>query len=194
MNEPWLREWWPRIEACPRGMAWDIGANDGTWTVQLAPMFLRVVSFEPDLRCQPPTGHTYDRRAVWNETGEAVLYQRTSALQSSLLPNHDIGDNGASVDVIHKAVTACVTLDDLALQLGPPDFIKIDIEGAEVEALAGATHECFRRCRWLIEVHGTRVPLAEQVLRLGYEQCHLMPHPHPDAAIGHEWIFLEPPQ
>jgi FkbM family methyltransferase len=175
-------------------MAWDIGANDGTWTVELAPMFLRVVSLEPDIRCQPPAGRTYDRRAVWNKTGEAVLYQRTSALQSSLLPNHDIGDNGADVNVIEKVVASCVTLDDLSLELGTPDFIKIDIEGAEVEALAGATCDCFRRCAWLIEVHGTRVPLAWHVMRLGYERCHLIAHPHPDAAPGHEWIFLEPQQ
>lgn len=192
MNEPWLREWWPKIEACPRGVAWDIGANDGTWTTELAAMFGRVVSLEPDARCEPPAGHTYDRRAVWNETGEAVLYQRTSALQSSLLVEHQVGDGGANVDVLEKVVVPCVTLDDLALQYGPPDFIKIDIEGAEVEALAGATHECFRRCRWLIEAHDTRVPLAQQILRLGYEQCHLLLHPHPQAAPGHEWIFLEP--
>lgn len=192
MNEPWLREWWPKIEACPRGLAFDVGANDGTWTTELAPMFERVVSLEPDARCHPPAGHEYDRRAVWNETGEAVLYRRTSALQSSLLPAHDIGDNGAAVDVIEKATVSCVTLDDLACEYGLPDFIKIDIEGAEVEALAGATLPCFSACRWLIEIHDTRSEVAQQMMRLGYPQVHIIPHPHPNAALGHEWFFVEP--
>ncbi len=46
-----------------------------------------------------------------------------------------------------------VTLDDL-LEDAHPDFIKIDIEGFEYRALAGATHIIAgKRCRFLIEVH-----------------------------------------
>ena len=121
-----------------------------------------------------------------------MLYRRTSALQSSLLPAHEIGDNGASVDIVEKTVVPCVTLDDLAVQYGPPDFIKIDIEGAEVEALAGATLPCFSRCRWLIEIHATRSEVAQQIMRLAYQQLYIIPHPHPNAALGHEWFFVEP--
>jgi len=191
-SEPWLHQWLPLIQACPRGMAWDVGANAGEWTVMLTGMFNAVVSLEPDERCKPPAGVEYDRRAVWSETGEETLYRRTSALQTSLLPEHAIGDGKRKVEVVEKATVQTVTLDDLASEYGPPDFIKVDIEGAEVEALAGATLPCFSRCRWLIESHGVSSGVGEQLQRLGYARCHLIKHPHADAAEGHEWIFVEP--
>ena len=192
LSEPWLDQWLPLIEACPRGMAWDVGANAGEWTVMLAGMFERVVSLEPDARCEPPAGHEYDRRAAWNETGEETLYRRTSALQTSLLPTHDVGDGGAKVEVVEEIPVSTVTFDDLAQQHGPPDFIKMDIEGGEVWALAGATLACFSQCRWLIESHGCSTAVGQHLQRLGYVTCHLVKHPHPNAAPGHEWIFVEP--
>jgi FkbM family methyltransferase len=191
-GEPWLRQWLPLIEAAPRGLAFDIGANAGDWTTLLAGLFSRVVSLEPDERCDPPKGRTYDRRAVWNETGEKTLYRRTSALQTSLLPTHGVGDGGASVDVVETVLVGTVTLDEFACQHGPPDFVKLDIEGAEVQAMAGATLPCFSRCRWLIESHNQSPAVGEQLQRLGYLTCRVIKHPHQNAAPGHEWIFVEP--
>ena len=191
-SEPWLHQWMPKIQACPRGIAWDIGANAGEWTTMLAGMFDRVVSLEPDERCVPPDGHTYDRRAAWSETGEETLYRRTSALQTSLLPVHGVGDGGANVDVYEQMPVATVSLDDLAAEHGEPDFIKLDIEGGEVWALAGATLPCFSRCRWLIESHNCSSTVGQHLLRLGFVTCHVIKHPHPKAAEGHEWIFVEP--
>lgn len=191
-GEPWLRQWMPMIEACHRHMAWDIGANAGDWTEMLAGLFVNVVSLEPDERCQPPAGMKYDRRAVWSESGEETLYRRTSALQTSLLPVHDIGDGKATVEVIERVTVQTVTLDDLACEYGPPDLIKLDIEGAEVEAMVGATLPCFSRCRWLIESHNKSSAVGEQLQRFGYVTCQVIKHPHPDAAEGHEWIFVEP--
>jgi FkbM family methyltransferase len=191
-GEPWLRQWLPMIEAAPRGLAFDIGANAGEWTTLLAGLFERVVSFEPDERCEPPAGHEYDRRAVWDETGEETLYRRTSALQTSLLPTHGVGDGGAVVEVVERVTVQCVTLDDLACEYGPPGFIKLDIEGAEVQALVGATLPCFTQCRWLIESHNMSMGVGEQLQRLGYVTCHVIKHPLPNAAPGHEWIFVEP--
>jgi FkbM family methyltransferase len=191
-SEPWLGQWLPLIQACPRGMAWDIGANAGEWTVMLAGMFDRVVSLEPDDRCQAPAGRVYDRRAAWSETGEETLYRRTSALQTSVLPEHAVGDGTAKVDVLEQVPVATVSLDDLAAEYGKPDFIKMDIEGGEVWALASATLPWFSQCRWLIESHGCSSAVGEHLQRLGFVTCHLIKHPHAKAAPGHEWIFVEP--
>lgn len=191
-SEPWLAQWLPLIEAAPRGLAFDIGANAGEWTTLLAGLFDRVVSFEPDERCQPPAGREYDRRAVWDETGEETLYRRTSALQTSLLPTHSVGDGGAKVEVVERVTVQAVTLDDLACEYGPPDLIKLDIEGAEVQALVGATLPCFSKCRWLIESHNMSGDVGTQLQRLGFVTCQVIKHPLPNAAPGHEWIFVEP--
>lgn len=192
MDEPWLKEWWPRIEASQRTLAFDIGANAGTWTSVLAPLFYKVVSFEPDTRCEPPHGREYDRRAVWFETGEAVLHKREQSLQSSLHAIHRVGDGSKTVNVIDQERVKCVRLDDLAAEYGPPDFIKMDIEGAEAEALYGATAQCFSRCRWLIEIHDTREQVLTQISRLGYKSVRIIVHPYENAAPGHEWMFVEP--
>lgn len=191
-HEPWLREWWPKIEATQRVLAFDIGANAGTWTVDLMSVFYRVISFEPDTRCEPPPGRTYDRRAVWSHSDMATLHSRDRALQSSLLPDHAVGDGGLDVHVISETPVQCVTLDDLAEEYGPPDFIKMDIEGGEIEALKGATANCFRRALWLIEVHDTYAAVGQQLARLGYAEVLAITHPLPNAAKGHEWILAEP--
>lgn len=192
MEEPWLATWFPQIRAADPTLAFDIGANAGTWTTLIKPQFYRVVSVEPDERCQPPEGVTYDRRAVWSHNDEARLFRRESALQSSLLENHDVGDGGNEVHVVNETPIQCVTLDSLAEQYGPPNFIKMDIEGGEVEALKGATANCFRRCLWLIEIHDTRQEVLRHMGRLGFPDVQIIEHPLENAAPGHEWMLAEP--
>lgn len=192
MEEPWLKEWWPNIEACQRTLAFDIGANVGTWTTDLAPLFYKVVSVEPDMRCNPPHGREYDRRAIWSKTGHATLHRREHSVQSSLLPTHAVGDGGNEVHVVATETVQCITLDDLSLEYGPPDFIKMDIEGGEVEALAGATLACFSRCTWLIELHDTRNEVLPHIQRLGFKGVKIIVHPYKNAAPGHEWLLAKP--
>lgn len=189
LHENWLFEWAPRIRMAGSRLAFDVGANDGTWTTTLRHWFAHVVALEPDVRCVPPPGHTYDRRAVAAVSGVDTLYQRTNALQSSLLAEHAVGDGAGVVEVVREVQVATVTLDDLAYEYGPPEFVKIDIEGGEVAALQGARAECYRSCAWVIEAHDTREDVCRELQRLGYEHVIVMRHPHPQAAKGHEWLF-----
>lgn len=192
MIEPWLQEWWEYIEQSDRTLAFDIGANNGTWSTKLITMFDKVVAFEPDTRCVPPEGVEYDRRPVWNSSGQTVFYQRTSPLQSSMTKEHPVGDAGRNVDVIGEIPISSITLDDIVEEYGEPSFIKMDVEGGEVEVLEGATKSCFSKCRWLIEIHDTFMPVVEHLKRLEFVECKVIKHPSPMAANGHLWIFLLP--
>ena len=192
MIEPWLDDWWELIEKSERNLSFDIGANDGEWTKQLSTLFDKVVSFEPDPRCVAPEGTIYDRRPVWNESKSNVFYQRTSPLQSSMTSSHPVGDAGKNVDVINELDVVSITLDDIVDEYGPPGFIKMDIEGAEAQALEGATKDCFSKCHWLVEIHDTFTPVIQHFQRLGFTECKVIDHPNPLAAKGHKWIYVQP--
>lgn len=76
---------------------------------------------------------------------------------------HNAGLNPTSQDkvVVHLGEVGSpqkpgvVTIDELAKLYGPPEVVKMDIEGEEVEALRGSTAVLrSSRPRMLIEVHG----------------------------------------
>jgi len=192
-SEPWLAGWWPRIVAGQCRVALDVGANSGEWSRLLAPYFGTVVAVEPDDRQQVDDGGhdnvIVEQAAVYSYSGPGTLRQRTSTLQSCVSDSHPIGDAGRPVDTVCIATVRFVTLDDLANKHGNVDFVKVDIEGAEVEALRGARNPRWRSVRWLIESHNMTEAVLLELARMGFESAEIIRHPASDAAPGHEWIW-----
>jgi hypothetical protein len=58
-----------------------------------------------------------------------------------------------------------VALDDYFPPSQPIDLVKMDIEGGEVEAIAGMTHV---QPMMLIELHDVRKPAIDSLLAAGY--------------------------
>lgn len=118
----------------------DGGAHIGTWTVALAKMFQSVYAFEPAL-------DTY-MCLVANTKG----LSNVKAMDSALGPANGLcgmqddptrpGNTGARV--VCTGATATMTTID-AYNLPDVDFIKLDLEGYEAEALKGAL-DTIRRC------------------------------------------------
>jgi FkbM family methyltransferase len=85
----------------------------------------------------------------------------------------------------HSATVRTTTVDDLVneLHLGRVDWIKMDIEGAEIEALKGAEKTLLQyRPRLFVEVHDTVVGVKELLARYNYsierEAFDGSPRPH----------------
>ncbi len=122
----------------------DVGANVGFYTrigSALVGESGRVFAFEPlssalrllKMNTESLTNVVVDARALSDHDGEADFHVREQGDTSSLLP----GDAGSRVSV------GVTTLDARLLNEGDApkriDFIKIDVEGAELGVLRGAT-------------------------------------------------------
>jgi FkbM family methyltransferase len=126
---------------------WDIGANIGYFSLLAARKLNhtgRVVAFEPgrvayerlqeNIGLNPYHNITAYKLAVTDKAGEAVLYL-AGETADGLASLYDSG--GGDKD---REACRAVSLDEFsrANNLSPPDFIKIDVEGAEWFVLKGA--------------------------------------------------------
>jgi FkbM family methyltransferase len=188
-NEPWLT-----IPDSGR-LALDVGANVGAVTLCLLEGFNQVHSFEPNpqafaaLRDRADGAAVLTQGAVGNERGELTLklyahHSHTSAFEDDDL---DTITRGAAVGEITVPI---YTLDGLAYEDEPVDFIKIDTEGFEHEVLLGARRTLRANMpELLVEIHAAanRELCRELLEALGYE-LQFIPHPHPGVPPGHCWI------
>jgi len=117
----------------------DCGAYTGDTAEQVIrrnPAFSRIVAIEAD-------PENFDRLTKWIGTLEAPVASRIDALNVAVgakrgqLRFQAGGGEGAKLAAEGNVVVECVPIDDLATEAGPT-FIKMDIEGAELDALEGA--------------------------------------------------------
>jgi len=134
------------------GTAVDVGANHGMWTLALserAGAGGRVLAFEP----VPFTFGTLEaltaRLDLGNVRLENVGCSDETGTFEMVIPAQDVGSSDdlqahlSARDELGEAdgeTVACevVRLDDAAADLESIDFMKLDIEGAELKALTGA--------------------------------------------------------
>jgi FkbM family methyltransferase len=124
-------------------LVFDIGANVGNYTDVLLTLGARPVAIEPN----PVLAQTIRRHypvvveavAVGSERGVLDLHLGVdpghSTLSARWLEQAPTGHRWSG-EVVEVSV---VTLDDLADRHGPPDFVKIDVEGFEVDVLRGCS-------------------------------------------------------
>jgi FkbM family methyltransferase len=187
----------------PRRVAVDVGANCGEWTAWLAERFDHVLALEPDpraaadLRGKLPKNVALIEAACCESPGIVDFYLRRVPDQSSLLATHPIGGAGqCEAPAIGRIQVNALTMDGILdssrnlFGCDEIDFVKLDIEGAEHLALAGATPALFTNTRWLIEIHDNRAAVGAAVRRLGHEDLQIVRHPYPTAHKNHLWILV----
>ena len=148
-HEPWVTFLIPDRGA----LAFDLGANTGVYAQELARRFAKVVACEPAVEsfeyltgCEEPEIVALNVAAA-DHNGELEAWVEANPMLSGQLVAEGSPDERSS-----RMVT-CRTVDSLADEFGPPDFIKIDTEGFESQILAGAQETLYGRPQLLIEVH-----------------------------------------
>lgn len=146
---------------------WDIGANVGVFTFAALQRVGRngsVTAIEPDPTLSSMIAHSRHanlRRDGLNPNGPKVLtlaFNDAEGVLDLVVPingsarNHlaSVAGNAADGEYDRRA-TVALTADWLLLHLGRPDFIKIDVEGAEVSLLRGA-REVLAKARPMIYI------------------------------------------
>ncbi len=117
----------------------DCGAYIGDTAEELIrrdPAFSRIVAIEADAQ-------NFDHLMKWLATLDAPVASRITALNIAVGAKRDrlrfraSGNDGARLATDGNVVVECIPIDDLA-PVAEPTFIKMDIEGFELEALQGA--------------------------------------------------------
>jgi len=120
-------------------------------------------------------------KACWNSKAEIVFYQGNTPGSNTALPEArgQIGQRLANENVCNFVVQAD-TLDSIWSDLASSteiDFLKMDIEGAEIEALEGAKKMLKHTNKVVVAAYHMREgkPTAERVLHLlnsaGFKTC-----------------------
>lgn len=148
--------WWEAARICamhhhlnPGDVVYDIGAEEGDMPALWATWGCEVLLVEPNPKAWPNIRATFeanhlDRLGCWD--GYTIDHDRdhpTSLGSSRDWPTSAygplIGDHGF-VSILETDTLPATTIDRIAeLAPAPPDVITMDIEGAELSALHGAT-------------------------------------------------------
>jgi FkbM family methyltransferase len=147
----------------PGMTVYDIGANIGFFSLMAARIVGphgNIISFEADpeiagrlrenlARNQFTHAHV-EQKAVWSES-TTVTFERVDPNTS---PDRGLGHVSTSETTVDSITVEAVSLDQYTASHPQPDFLKCDVEGAEVAVFQGATQLLSgKRTAFLVEMH-----------------------------------------
>lgn len=159
---------------------YDLGANIGFFTLLAARLVGPsgwVVSFEADPDIAKRLGENIvhnnlfnvlvEEKAVWSELG-SVTFERVDTATS---PDRGLGHVTAGVVDANTIQVEAISLDVYTATSSAPDFLKCDVEGAEIAVFQGAAQLLAeRRPILLVEMHSeeNHRTLRKKFMGLGY--------------------------
>lgn len=155
-------------------MAFDVGANVGQSTRVLARNFDHVVAFEPCqesfeiLAIEAEEHVTPVCAAVSARDGEIALDEAAMSIATGQL----VTGPGLALwgERVGRRTVPAVTLDSMTEHFGYPDFLKVDVEGHEVEVLRGAQKLlCASHPEVIVEIHQEDNEAPVRALLAGYD-------------------------
>ncbi|MDT8326084.1 MAG: FkbM family methyltransferase [Roseovarius sp.] len=135
----------------------DLGANKGYWTTQAVGIFERVIAVEASANTYAALAQnagalanvTLHRAAIHARSGETLTFLNTHLSHASArLLGTETAGHGDQTEVV-----TTLAIDDL-VPAGTPALIKLDVEGAEVAAIDGATRAMKDGSVLIYEDHG----------------------------------------
>ena len=128
----------------------DIGANIGRYSIRLSSRFRNVHAFEPTPCTFLMLKHNVEANEIENITLHQVAAWNTDTKLTFHLKNNPGGNSATMLEnSIGTLTVEAEKLDNYIESLGKVDLVKIDVEGAEREVLAGMSR--------IIEKHSPRI-------------------------------------
>jgi FkbM family methyltransferase len=150
------RSVWNVLQTVRGHLAFDIGANGGLVSTEFAGRFDEVIACEPAIESFEQLVETVPENvrplnvAVSDHTGTITLRETTLTAHLGELFTGDSIPWGGHVG--YRDVPS-ITLDELTVAYGRPDFIKVDTEGHETQVLEGGRATLATKPRLCIEIH-----------------------------------------
>ncbi|QFT94595.1 hypothetical protein FIU86_17215 [Roseovarius sp. THAF9] len=162
----------------------DLGANKGYWTLRASTRFKQIIAVEAAAKTfstlKANVGHlpnvALERAAIHAQSGQRMTFVNVanSHASSRLLNGGAAGEDNTTETVYTRSI------DDL-VPAGQPALIKLDVEGAELSAFAGATRALRDGAVIIYEEHGSDPTCA--VTRHLLEQPNLQVYCYEDALL-----------
>jgi len=179
-KEPETIEW---IRQFPPGSTfWDVGANIGTYSVFAGKNGARVFSIEPSFL----NLEILQRNIILNQLNDSVsmipigLGSKNHLADFFLSKENltwggahnslgkNVGAGGKALQEPLRITSLCITMDELVSNFGipTPNFLKIDVDGLELEILKGGNEVLSKVTSVLIEVDDEFIGQAHEISKL----------------------------
>jgi FkbM family methyltransferase len=178
----------------PGQLVFDIGANLGQRTELFLSLGAKVVAFEPQPKCAREIRAndngklTVIEKAVGATTGSGQFHLKAANTHSSFLPDWPGG--GPTIKVLTVPIT---TLDAAISEFGRPSFVKIDVEGFELEVFRGLSQLIPAFCfEYHCDEWGTKnvFDCLRSVSELGHLQINMIGEDDGEWLLDH-WACLD---
>lgn len=189
----------------------DCGAHKGIWSKTIFKLFpeAKFYLFEPNPVLWDRIEKNLSTENINYKLYKAAVGSSKGTANLNLWENIDPSGVGSSLcehitgDPTKKILTDVISLDDIADEINAvPDFVKLDLEGFEVEALKGSskilkTTEVFMIEFGCLEAFIGRATVKELVNIMFendyalYDICNLSYRPYDNAMTGGDFIFVK---
>jgi FkbM family methyltransferase len=161
-----------------KGNVWDVGCNVGIFALYAASQGNKVVAFD----ISPKAIRLLEKSAQRNKLPVTPIGRAFSVESFKYTPPTDADTRNRPAAAANEATVTSITYLEVEAQFGRPDFIKLDIEHAEIDFLKSAK---FRE--W---IKLNRIPLLIEMHEAAYWDFVWPDVPHCTFDSGH--VFFNP--